>query len=119
MFKLTRWFLWGLFSLLLLTILDQVLLRVNLPVPGYTEVHEFYIDFRSRLIELVDKDPVARVISTNKSEKSEQVKKTISTNTKQKTQRYLYVDAEGALQFADSLEQVPLQYRRDAQPMSE
>ncbi|MCF6178755.1 MAG: hypothetical protein L3J63_05125 [Geopsychrobacter sp.] len=119
MFKLTRWFIWGLFSLLMLTAVDQVLLRVALPVPGYTEIHEFYVDFRSRLLGLAGKDPVGRMISTRKkSQPARQAKARVNTAGPSES-RYLYVDGEGALQFADRLNQVPLQYRRDAQPLSD
>jgi hypothetical protein len=121
MFKMTRWFIWGLFSLLLLTAIDQVLLRVDLPVPGYAEVHEFYVDFRSRLLGLTGNDPVARTISANR-QPSARVKSAApktSAPTAKTQPRYLYVDTDGALQFADSLGEVPLQYRRDAQPLSE
>ena len=114
MFKMTRWFIWGLFSLLLLTALDQVLLRVDIPVPGYSEVHEFYVDFRSRLLGLASNDPVARMITANK--KSPEA---VTAAPVVKTPRYLYVDGDGSLQFVDSLDEVPLQYRRDAQPLSE
>lgn len=117
MFKMTRWFIWGLFTLLLLTALDQVLLRVDLPVPGYAEVHEFYVDFRSRLIGLTEQDPVAKTISTNRQ--PEPTQHQAPSPQAKKEQRYLYVDGDGGLQFADSLDEVPLQYRRDAQPMEE
>jgi len=36
-----------------------------------------------------------------------------------KNSRYLYVDSAGTLQFANSLQQVPNQYRQDAQPLAE
>jgi hypothetical protein len=114
MFKMTRWFIWGLFSLLLLTALDQVLLRVDLPVPGYSEAHEFYVDFRSRLLGLAGNDPVARMITANKKSPA-----TVTAAPVTKSPRYLYVDGDGSLQFVDSLDEVPLQYRRDAQPLSE
>ncbi len=114
MLKMTRWFIWGLFSLLLLTALDQVLLRVDLPVPGYSEVHEFYVDFRSRLLGLAGNDPVARMITTNKKSPN-----TFTAAPAAKAPRYLYVGGDGSLQFVDSLNEVPLQYRRDAQPLSE
>ena len=94
--------------------LDQDrMLRVELPVPGYAEVHEFYVDFRSRLLGLTDNDSVARMITANK--KSPAAPPSLTA----KETRYLYVDGEGSLQFVDSLDQVPLQYRRDAQPLSE
>lgn len=120
MFKMTRWFLWGLFTLLLLTALDQILLRVDLPVPGYAQVHEFYVDFRQRLVGLTGQDPVARTISTNRQPEARTTSSSSAPKTAPKVQpRYLYVDGDGALQFADSLDEVPLQYRRDAQPMAE
>ncbi len=115
MFKMTRWFIWGIFALLLVTVVDQVLLHVDLPVPGYTQVHEFYVDFRGRLLGLAGQDPVARAIGANR-----QTSTSDTPAPPARTQpRYLYVDADGALQFADSLDRVPLQYRRDAQPLSD
>jgi hypothetical protein len=33
--------------------------------------------------------------------------------------RYIYVDADGELQFADSLEDIPPALRKDAQPMKD
>ncbi len=120
MFKMARWFIWGLFSLLLLTALDQVLLRVDLPVTGYAEVHEFYVDFRNRLLDLTGMrgdDSVARMITAN--QQSSVATKSAAEIPAKKPTRYLYVDDEGSLQFVDSLDQVPLQYRRDAQPLAE
>jgi hypothetical protein len=119
MFKIARWFIWGLFSLLLLTAIDQVLLRVDLPVPGYAQIHEFYVDFRSRLLGLTSNDSVGRVISTAQKNVPENPATRPLSHPKKVSPRYLYVDGDGALQFVDSLDQVPLQYRRDAQPLSE
>jgi len=115
MFKLIRWFVWGLFLLLLIATVDQVLLRVKLPVPGYGAVQNFYSDFRSRLLGLAEKDPVAAKIP-HREEKLSTAK---TTTASKKKIRYLYADGEGALQFADSLDQVPLQYRKNAQPLAE
>jgi len=117
MFKMTRWFLWGLFTLLLLTAIDQILLRVDLSVPGYMEVREFYVDFRSRLISLSGQDPVAKTITANRQPETA-LQTQQPAPPAQSQPRFLFVDGDGALQFADSLEEVPLQYRRDAQPMS-
>lgn len=117
MFKLIRWFLWGLFLLLLIATVDQVLLRVELPVPGYEAVQNFYTDFRSRLFGLVERDPIAAKIPH--TEKSSPAKGATPTTVGKKKIRYLYADGEGALQFADSLDEVPLQYRKNAQPLAE
>ena len=125
MFKITRWFIWGIFTLLLLTAVDQVLLRVDLPVPGYVQIHKFYVDFRTRLIGLTgeETDSVGQLIKAKKIEvptaSLKTLKKALPAQLVKKAKRYLYVDTEGALQFADTLEQVPLQFRRDAQPLSE
>lgn len=120
MLKMIRWFIWGLFSLLLLTALDQALLRVDLPVPGYAEVHEFYVDFRGRLLSLTENDSVARMITVNKQSPTlARRAATPSSAPAAKVIRYLYVDGAGSLQFVDSLDQVPLQYRRDAQPLAD
>lgn len=119
MFKITRWFIWGLFSLLLLTAIDQIMLRADLPIPGYVEVREFYVDFRSRLLGLAGNDPVARTITANRQKAATSKPSTPSAPAAKAPLRYLYVDTDGALQFADSLDQVPLQHRRDAQPLSE
>jgi len=115
MFKLIRWFLWGLFLLLLIATVDQVLLRVELPVPGYGAVQNFYSDFRSRLFGLAGQDPIAAKIPPTQKKPA---MGTTSTSSQKKI-RYLYADGEGALQFADSLDQVPLQYRKNAQPLAE
>lgn len=119
MFKITRWFIWGLFSLLLLTAIDQIMLRADLPIPGYVEIREFYVDFRSRLLGLTGNDPVARTITTNRQKPAGSKPSNSSGPATKVPLRYLYVDTDGALQFADSLDQVPLQYRRDAQPLSD
>ncbi len=121
MFKMTRWFLWGLFTLLLLSVIDQALLRVDLKVPGYTEMRDFYIDFRGRLIGLSGNDPIAKAISSNRQRPATAppVPAAEQSVSAQKKPRYLYVDKDGALQFADSLDDIPLQYRVDAQPLSE
>jgi hypothetical protein len=115
MFKLIRWFLWGLFLLLLIATVDQVLLRVALPVPGYGAVQIFYTDFRSRLFGLATKDPIAAKIPHTKETSSQRA----ASPASKKKIRYLYADGEGALQFADSLDDVPLQYRKNAQPLAE
>lgn len=118
MLKMTRWFLWGLFTLILLTAIDQLLLRVDLSLPVYREVRTFYVDFRGRLVGLTSADLVAQTIKTNRQPESPANQITSPTDTGSQP-RYLYVDGDGALQFADSLDDVPLQYRRDAQPLSE
>ncbi|MBW2688408.1 MAG: hypothetical protein JRC99_00575, partial [Deltaproteobacteria bacterium] len=47
-----------------------------------------------------------------------QIKPADKPQTK-KLQRYIYSDSKGELQFADSLDEVPEEYRKLAQPMGE
>ncbi len=112
MFKLFRLFSWLILTLVILACLDQLMLRVPLEAPGVREAQTFYLDFRSRLLRLVglgaDERSIEQLIEASKPAKQPA-----------KPQRYLYADEHGVLQFADSLEQVPLKYRQDAQPLTE
>ncbi len=115
MLKLIKYFLWLVVILALSLGFDQLMLQLPLPAPGLKQTQEFYVDFRSRLIGLLNgstaapADPIDAVISA----------KARPAKTKQASHRYLYVDADGNLQFADSLQQVPARYRDSAQPMAE
>ena len=115
MLKLIKYFLWLAVILALSLGFDQLMVQLPLPAPGLKQTQEFYVDFRSRLIGLLNgsiaapADPINTVISA----------KTHPPKTKQASRRYLYVDADGNLQFADSLQQVPARYRDSAQPMAE
>lgn len=118
MFKLLKLFAWILITCLALVALDQILVRVPLQWPGITAAQTFYVDFRGRLFDLVGLDS-----APSAAEKSiEQVIETHQATPTTKTapnQRYLYVDDAGALQFADSLNQVPIKFRQTAQPLAE
>ena len=114
MFKLARILLWLLIFLVAAAGLDQFLLRVQVETPGLHQVQQFYVDFRSRLLDLVGTghqgQSIEQVIEATAVPKSDPV---------EKKHRYLYVDKDGDLQFADSLEQVPSRYRKDAQPLAQ
>ncbi len=116
MLKLLKYFLWIIVVLALTLGFDQLMVKLPLHTPGLKQTQQFYVDFRTRLIELFrgDSDPpsvsIEAVIETTAR---------ASTQSAKKSSRYLYVDASGTLQFADSLQQVPSQYRQDAQPLAE
>ena len=116
MLKLIKYFLWVVVLLALSVGFDQVMLKVPMDAPGLQQTQQFYVDFRTRLIGLFDKeakshpDVIEAVIKKATA---------LSPSATKKTGRYLYVDSNGILQFADSLQQVPSQYRQDAQPMAE
>lgn len=114
MLKLLKVFVWLAIAAALLIGLDQFLLRVPLKTPGLHQAQQFYVDFRGRLFNL-----------TGNSEQNKSIERMIESSSAPrarsgaKGQHYLYVDENGALQFADSLEQVPSRYRKDAQPLGE
>lgn len=114
MLKILKAFVWLAVATVLLIGLDQFFLSVPLKTPGLHQVQQFYVDFRGRLFGLF-----------NHGEANKSIEKMIETNVAPRAKagvkghRYLYVDENGALQFADSYEQVPPRYRKDAKPLSE
>ncbi len=115
MLKLLKLLFWVLVVGAALVASDQVLVRVPLETPGVSQLQDFYVDFRSRLLKVVG-------IEGGKPESIEElIEATAAAPEKQASpaRRYLYVDETGTLQFADSLEQVPAKYRKDAQPLAE
>ena len=119
MFKVVRWLVWLLVSLIIVTGLDQTLTRVPMKVPVLEQFQEFYIDFRSRLLGLSGME----IQKPSKKPSIEQVIETMENKgavpDKAAVPRYLYVDDTGALQFAESLDAIPQAYRKDAQPMEQ
>jgi hypothetical protein len=118
MLKLFKYFLWLVVLVALTVGFDQLMVRVPLETPGMKQVQQFYVDFRSRLIQLFPQQnqppqPVDVIEAVIKK------KADPSTGSAKKSGRYLYVDGSGTLQFADSLQQVPQKYRKDAQPLAE
>ena len=91
-------------------------MRMRMEVPVLQQSQTFYLDFRTRLLNLVSNksDTTPKTIDAV----IEQTAKPKSAPSEQLT-RYLYVDDSGTLQFADSLQQVPAKYRNEAQPLAE
>jgi len=118
MLKLIKYFLWLVVIVALTVGFDQLMVRVPLETPGMKQTQKFYVDFRSRIIHLFPQQskssqPVDVIEAVIKK------KADPSTGSAKKSGRYLYVDGSGTLQFADSLQQVPKKYRKDAQPLAE
>lgn len=118
MLKIGKYFLWVVVTLVLAGALDQALVRMPLAIPGLQQTQAFYIDFRSRLLGLVTGTATVAPLP-------ESIDAVIERSTAPvvapvvKSKRYLYVDTNGTLQFADSFEQVPAKYRQVAQPLAE
>ena len=116
MWKLLKYFLWIVVLVALTLSFDQLMLKLPLHAPGLKQTQLFYVDFRTRLIELVRIEPAPQPATIEAV-----IEKTtkVPEQAAKKSNRYLYVDSSGTLQFADSLQQVPSQYRQDAQPLAE
>lgn len=91
---------------------DQLLLRVPMELPVLTEVQRFYLDFRSRL-GAPAQDQVAEIIEAKPA--PAETPEDDSPLPNAAPARYLYQDGEGALQFADTLEEIPRAFRTSAQ----
>ncbi|MCK5826637.1 MAG: hypothetical protein KAG93_06345 [Desulfuromusa sp.] len=116
MLRLFKYFLWVVVIVALSVGFDQLMLRVPLHAPGLNQTQQFYVDFRTRLLGLFrtkTKSPPDVIEAVIKKATA------LSVPATKKPSRYLYVDGNGILQFADSLQQVPRQYRQEAQPIAE
>lgn len=137
--RLVSFLFWSFLFLVVCLGLDQLLVRVEMPLPVLAEVRTFYVDFRTRLLQLGHRLP-ARLADPGKkapaparpkavSEKPKSDAPALSSPEKKSapvspdpvpsagasSPRYLYVDGQGELHFADRLEEVPAAYRKDAQ----
>lgn len=117
MLKMFKYIFWLVAVLILAVVIDQTMINVPLDAPGLKQGQRFYVDFRTRLIGLFDSGQ-----TSPKGDKIMSVieQKTLADSNNQKTsQRYLYVDGDGALQFVDSYQAVPAKYRDSAQPLAD
>ena len=131
---------WTFFFLALLFTLDQLALRLQPATPLLQELQSDYREFRSRLLGKTPRQPLtieavinADVTPPVKKPQKVTPKKPLKVSTQtpkpqpkvQKSapaptaEKYLYVDAEGELQFADSLEEIPTALRNGAQPLKD
>jgi hypothetical protein len=134
MSRLIKPIFWSFLFLIMMLVIDQFFVQVPPVHPAHAAVSNFYQDFRGRLIDLTSGEKKASpktieaVIEKQKSQKASAQKvkkeepkqaKPTSTSQIEKSQRYLYSDGKGELHFVDSLDEVPDEYRGQAQPMGE
>jgi hypothetical protein len=122
MFRLAKIFLWTLVFVALLLAIDQFFLRVPATVPAHVAVRQFYIDLRGRMGLLLGGErraTVESVIEQIDGRPAAREARPAPLVPAEPSPRYLYVDAEGQLQFADSLEEVPSRFRREARPLDQ
>jgi hypothetical protein len=134
---------WAFLFLVACVGLDQLLMRVAMPLPVLAEVRTFYADFRTRLLHLAQRTPEATAPGGKKAaparlqqsgpvlpkaaeppsvlpreKKRPPATSSPSADGEAKAPHYLYVDGKGALLFADRLEEIPPAYRKDAQRLA-
>lgn len=136
-----KFLLWAAVFCGLLLALDQVLLRVPLRQPGLAAVQDFYRDFRGRLLELGGGAPGSIEAVIDGAPPPSPPGRSVPADANEAPParpdagvapgggqpppasaapagpRYLYVDEDGELRFADTLEEIPQRFRADAQPL--
>lgn len=123
--KLIKPLFWTFLFLVMLLAIDQFLVQVPPVHPAHEAVVRFYRDFRSRLIDLAfgeKKAPPKSIEAViEKQQQEDTAKQGLKAQTKKpaKKQRYLYSDGKGELHFADSLDEVPDEFRGQAQPLGQ
>lgn len=135
MLRLIKPLFWTFLFLGMLLAIDQLLVQIPPVHPAHAAVSNFYRDFRSRLIDLTfgekqaTPESIEAVIETQQKSQPGLSKNGKPAEQKpawpasqpgdKPTQRYIYSDSRGELQFADSLGEVPVEFRAQAQPMAE
>ncbi|MEZ4601153.1 MAG: hypothetical protein R2940_15290 [Syntrophotaleaceae bacterium] len=123
---LVRFALWSAVFLVLVVAADQALLHLDADRPLIRNFQECYRDFRTRLLGgRPSPMPVPRPTRPSsgpvpcEKERNRTVEAILEQSSKDRKTSYLYVDRQGVLQFADSLDEVPPAYRRSAQALEE
>jgi hypothetical protein len=134
MHRLIKPIVWVVLFLVMLLAIDQFLVQVPPVNPAHAAISNFYRDFRNRMIELVfgekkaAPESIEDVIETRQKQKPAeassgskpaQARAVKTDSSKSSPQRYIYSDNNGELQFADSLQEVPEKFRKQAQPIGE
>lgn len=103
-----RMILWLMLAVALMLAGDWLLMQRTFDAPGLHHGQRFYRDFRTRLLHLNSppQDPIGQAIEAQSVPEEHT-----------STPRFVYVDRDGKLHFADHLEQIPEAYRQAAQSL--
>lgn len=115
-------FIWLVSFLLLLLVCDQFLLRYpGKDLPLLNDFQQFYQDFRQRLIKLEAQrsTPATTPITTVEEVLAVREQEVTKAATTEEETRYLYLDEDGALNFADRLDDIPASFRHSAKPLGQ
>ncbi|RMF44814.1 MAG: hypothetical protein D6751_08460 [Deltaproteobacteria bacterium] len=117
--KLRRFLLWSLVFLVLLAACDQVLVRLPAGDGALAVVQQFYVDFRSRLFGVITGEAPRSIEQVIEKAAKPPAAPAKGPSAVPAGPRYLYVDADGNLQFAESLQEIPAAFRSSAQKLQE
>lgn len=124
--RLARSLLWTLLFLLILAAVDQFFVRVPTRQPAMKTVRHFYLDFRARLGRLwTGTQPTSVEAVIERAERIPAKPRPALPPTKPaasavtKDPSYFYADDRGELRFADSLEEIPERFRKEAQRLEQ
>ena len=112
MSKSSKAIFWVIVFFCLLLAVDQFLLRVEFSSGGMQAAQEFYLDFRQRLIGLGSEPEPASVEEVLTDQEP-------AAPSPASSPRYLYADENGQLQFANSMEDIPPEFRQGAERLEE
>ncbi|PLX74013.1 MAG: hypothetical protein C0615_10000 [Desulfuromonas sp.] len=113
--KTSKAIFWIIIFFCCLLAVDQFMIRVEFKKGGMQVTQEFYLDFRQRLFGLTPGSG-AKSVEEVIAEKQQPAAPMAKPDN---APRYVYADDSGVLQFADSMEDIPPQYRESAERMEE
>jgi hypothetical protein len=120
--KIGFFLLWTLVFVAIVLAADQLLVRVELKTPVLAEARAFWVDFRARLLglrwELPSFPDRQRSQPAARPAKKAESRPAPPAPAPEKAAGYVWADAKGELRFADTLDQVPPAYRKEAQPLA-
>jgi hypothetical protein len=111
--------IWSILFVVLLLAADQFMLRVEFTQPQMQVARSFYLDFRNRLIALGSGGDPASVEAVIESTQTDTTPGVVLRRNEGDSPSYLYLDADGVIQFADSLEEIPRELRSSAERLAD
>ncbi len=124
MIRMARFLIWTVVFLAVLLAFDQFMVRVPVKITGIQAVQRFYVDFRGRMQHLVLK-PTRSLPPSGASTVESIIEKTEAAPGRRTSApaargpKFLYVDKQGELRFADTLDQIPERYRASVQRLDQ
>jgi hypothetical protein len=111
--------IWTILFIVLLLAADQFMLRVEFSQPQMQVARSFYLDFRERLIALGGEGEPESVEAVIESTEADTIPEAFTRRNEGEALRYFYIDTDGNIQFADSIEEIPRELRNSAERLAD